>query len=153
MQLAKVPVKEARERAREHLLSVGIGESLHNRLPNKLSGGEQQRVAIARCLAANANLIAADEPTGNLDEANANEVMALLKGLSRTHGKEICFREKSNCLFTRKELWVTIGGDHLKNRGRGRNEGSSISRRNQYGEGRILKLRQHDLQGTEEKRS
>lgn len=89
MQLAKVPVKEARERAREHLLSVGIGESLHNRLPNKLSGGEQQRVAIARCLAANANLIAADEPTGNLDEANANEVMALLKGLSRTHGKTI----------------------------------------------------------------
>lgn len=89
MQLAKVPAGEAREKAREHLLSVGIGESLHNRLPNKLSGGEQQRVAIARCLAANANLIAADEPTGNLDEANANEVMSLLKELSHTHGKTV----------------------------------------------------------------
>lgn len=77
------------EEARAHLKSVGIGEELWNRLPGKLSGGEQQRVAIARCLAARSNLIAADEPTGNLDEDNADAVMALLLRLAHEEGKTV----------------------------------------------------------------
>ena len=89
MELAKMEKKAAIAEAKEHLLSVGIPEELHNRLPNKLSGGEQQRVAIARALASHSNVIAADEPTGNLDEENADAVMDLLKKLAHEQGKTV----------------------------------------------------------------
>lgn len=89
MQLAKVDKEEAKKRAEEKLLAVGIKKELHNRLPSKLSGGEQQRVAIARCLAAQSNLIVADEPTGNLDEENARAIMSLLLDLAHKEGKTI----------------------------------------------------------------
>lgn len=89
MQLAKMDKKAAVKEAREHLLSVGIEKELHDRLPSKLSGGEQQRVAIARCLAAHSPIIAADEPTGNLDEENAREVMRILTDLAHNQGKTV----------------------------------------------------------------
>ena len=89
LHLAGVEKDAAREEAKEHLLSVGIGEELHNRLPARLSGGEQQRVAIARCLATHSNVIAADEPTGNLDEENAEAVVDLLLKLAHTQNKTI----------------------------------------------------------------
>ena len=89
MQLAKMDKEAAVKEAREHLLSVGIEKELHDRLPSKLSGGEQQRVAIARCLAAHSPIIAADEPTGNLDEENAREVMRILTDLAHNHGKTV----------------------------------------------------------------
>lgn len=89
MELTKLPKDEAVKKAKEYLLMVGIAEELHNRLPKMLSGGEQQRVAIARCLAANSEIIAADEPTGNLDEETANSVMDLLLELAHEHGKNI----------------------------------------------------------------
>ena len=89
MELAGQDKAEASQKAKEYLLSVGISPELHNRLPGKMSGGEQQRVAIARCLAANADIIAADEPTGNLDEDNADAVLALLKDLAHNKGKTV----------------------------------------------------------------
>lgn len=89
MELAKLPQEEAIAEAKKHLASVGIPEELHNRLPSRLSGGEQQRVAIARALSSHANVIAADEPTGNLDEENADAVMALLKQLAHEQGKTV----------------------------------------------------------------
>ena len=89
LRLAGVEKNAAREEARTHLLSVGIGEELHNRLPARLSGGEQQRVAIARCLASHSNVIAADEPTGNLDEENAEAVVELLLDLAHSQNKTI----------------------------------------------------------------
>ena len=89
MELAKMEKNAAIAEAKAHLLSVGIPEELHNRLPNKLSGGEQQRVAIARALASHSNVIAADEPTGNLDEENADAVMDLLKRLAHEQGKTV----------------------------------------------------------------
>ena len=89
LELAKVEKTAAVEEARRHLKSVGIPEELHHRLPSKLSGGEQQRVAIARALASHSNVIAADEPTGNLDEENADAVMALLKKLAHEDGKTV----------------------------------------------------------------
>ncbi len=89
MQLAKMDHREAVEEAKRHLQSVGIPEELHRRLPSKLSGGEQQRVAIARALASHSNVIAADEPTGNLDEENADGVMELLKRLAHEQGKTV----------------------------------------------------------------
>lgn len=89
LQLAKADQKRAMEEARAHLLSVGIQKELHDRLPAKLSGGEQQRVAIARCLAAHSQIVAADEPTGNLDEENAREVMKILTDLAHNQGKTV----------------------------------------------------------------
>ena len=74
--------------ARQVLKDVGLEERMGN-FPSQLSGGEQQRVAIARALAAHSNVIAADEPTGNLDEENADAVMALLKRLAHEQGKTI----------------------------------------------------------------
>ena len=89
LELAKVEKTAALQEAKRHLQSVGIPEELHHRLPSRLSGGEQQRVAIARALASHSNVIAADEPTGNLDEENADAVMALLKKLAHEEGKTV----------------------------------------------------------------
>lgn len=89
LRLAGVPKEDAEKEAKEHLLKVGIGEELHHRFPTRLSGGEQQRVAIARCLATHSNVIAADEPTGNLDEDNAESVIELLLELAHTQNKTI----------------------------------------------------------------
>ena len=86
LELAKVEKNAALQEARRHLQSVGIPDELHHRLPSRLSGGEQQRVAIARALASHSNVIAADEPTGNLDEENADAVMTLLKKLAHEEG-------------------------------------------------------------------
>lgn len=89
LELSKVEKNAALQEAKRHLQSVGIPEELHHRLPSRLSGGEQQRVAIARALASHSNVIAADEPTGNLDEENADAVMALLKKLAHEEGKTV----------------------------------------------------------------
>ncbi|MCL5260446.1 MAG: ABC transporter ATP-binding protein [Gammaproteobacteria bacterium] len=69
-------------RARELLTRVGLGERL-NAMPNEISGGEQQRVAIARSLANHPKLILADEPTGNLDTATSQSIMQLFSTLNR----------------------------------------------------------------------
>jgi putative ABC transport system ATP-binding protein len=71
-----------REKVPAVLASVGLGDKLH-RYPTELSGGEQQRVAIARALVMGAELILADEPTGNLDAANVEGILDLFDGLVR----------------------------------------------------------------------
>jgi putative ABC transport system ATP-binding protein len=72
--------KKARERAEDVLHSLGIFAKRNDK-PNKMSGGEQQRVAIGRAVAHRPKIILADEPTGNLDAQNAEEVLKLLKDL------------------------------------------------------------------------
>ena len=76
---------EAEERAADLLARLGLGERLHHK-PSKLSGGEQQRVAVARALANRPLLVLADEPTGNLDEATADRVFDQFVKLVRDHG-------------------------------------------------------------------
>ena len=80
--------RDAIEKAKDFLSTVGIDDDKFGRYPANLSGGEQQRVAIARALSGNARLILADEPTGNLDEDNGNAVINLLKNLA--HDKGYC---------------------------------------------------------------
>ncbi len=84
---ATYPTPQARQRALWLLADVGIGEHA-NKLPSALSGGQQQRAAIARALANDPPLIVADEPTGNLDSATADAVLALLVSLARS-GKTV----------------------------------------------------------------
>ncbi|MBG0770554.1 MAG: ABC transporter ATP-binding protein [Anaerolineaceae bacterium] len=86
MELNGVEKEEAVEQAKIYLKSVGITEEKYKRYPSNLSGGEQQRVAIARTLASGARVILADEPTGNLDKANGQNIVDILKILAHEHG-------------------------------------------------------------------
>lgn len=88
MELCGVIPKDARPRAEALLESVGITKEQMNRFPSKLSGGERQRVAIARSLASNAKIILGDEPTGNLDSINTQNIIDILCTLA--HDKGYC---------------------------------------------------------------
>jgi putative ABC transport system ATP-binding protein len=87
MMFQRIPLKERQARATQLLEEIGMGPRL-NHLPKELSGGERQRVAIARALANDPEVILADEPTGNLDSKRGEEVVEMLKKLSR-EGKTI----------------------------------------------------------------
>src|SRR5438034_6860549 len=80
MRIARMPMAEARPRAQELLTRVGLAERLLHR-PGMLSGGEQQRVAVARALVMRPAVLLADEPTGDLDEQTADALHALLRDM------------------------------------------------------------------------
>jgi lipoprotein-releasing system ATP-binding protein len=85
MRIARMPMRDARPRAEQLLARVGLSERLTHR-PGMLSGGEQQRVAVARALVMRPAVLLADEPTGDLDEATAEALHTLLREMHRDFG-------------------------------------------------------------------
>src|SRR5579872_456672 len=88
LKLTSLKTKERFEHATTALKLVGLGDRLGH-LPRQLSGGQEQRVAIARAIVTDPDLILADEPTGNLDAASAEEVLTLLSRLNKEFNKTI----------------------------------------------------------------
>ena len=114
MELCGIRPLEAYKRATALLDSVGITGNQQKRFPSNLSGGEQQRVAIARSLATGAKTLLADEPTGNLDDTNTKNIMSILKNLAHmgnyciivvTHDPEIA--EVSDVVYRMKDGSLT----------------------------------------------
>ncbi|MEA3079602.1 MAG: lipoprotein-releasing system ATP-binding protein [Sphingomonadales bacterium] len=103
----------ARERARQLLGVLGLSERLDHR-PSKLSGGEQQRVAVARALANKPPLVLADEPTGNLDEQTAEIVFAEFLGLVRGEGTAALVATHNERLAARMDRVVRLHEGRLE---------------------------------------
>lgn len=97
----------ADERAEELLTALGLGQRMDHR-PSQLSGGEQQRVAVARALANKPKLVLADEPTGNLDEATADKVLEQLLQLVRGQGSAALIATHNERLAARMDRVVRL---------------------------------------------
>jgi lipoprotein-releasing system ATP-binding protein len=104
---------EAIERADSLLSTLGLGNRLDHR-PARLSGGEQQRVAVARALANRPPLILADEPTGNLDEATSDRVFAEFLNLVRGEGSAALVATHNERLASRMDRVVRLHEGHLE---------------------------------------
>lgn len=110
MDISNVKVKNKKERALELMKSVGLGENHAKRKILKLSGGEQQRIAIARSLSYDPQIIIADEPTGNLDKETENDILSIFQRLAKkenkciiivTHSQNVC--DKADVVYELKK--------------------------------------------------
>ena len=105
--IARLPKEEALGRATTLLGEVGLGHRLRHK-PGELSGGEQQRTAIARALIMNPPLLLADEPSGNLDSATSAEILALLDGLHQARNLTMVIVTHSETLARRLDRIVRV---------------------------------------------
>ncbi len=115
LELQGMARKEAKEKAAEYLEEVGISKKLHGQYPKMMSGGEQQRTAVARAMASGGRIVLADEPTGNLDTENEEKVVELLLSLVHdrdflvimvTHNKQIA--EQADVRLVMKDGRMTM---------------------------------------------
>lgn len=105
-------IKKGRNRALDLLEKVGLKDRLSHR-PGQLSGGEMQRVAIARALVNNPDLVFCDEPTGNLDEHTAGEIMKLLLSIRKEEGKSFCIVTHDENLVRHGQRVYYLNGGRL----------------------------------------
>ncbi|MFX1252864.1 MAG: ABC transporter ATP-binding protein [Promethearchaeota archaeon] len=107
MMIANVPLKERQQRAHDLLVQFGLDKKKDN-FPAELSGGEKQRVGIARALANNPDVIIADEPTGDLDSENAEQIINLLLEINQTQQKTIVMVTHDESLVTDPMLLLEL---------------------------------------------
>jgi lipoprotein-releasing system ATP-binding protein len=110
--IAGVPGRERRERALLVLERVGLSARVGHR-PGALSGGEQQRVAVARALVGRPSLLLADEPTGNLDEVTAADLQGLIRAMHREHGLTSIIVTHNSVLAASCDRVFRLEGGHL----------------------------------------
>ena len=115
LELNGVDGDAGRRRARELLGEVGLADRAAS-FPDRLSGGEQQRVAVARALAHGPALVLADEPTGNLDAESARQVLDLLAGLVRRSGKTVIAASHSEEVAALADRVLTLADGRLRER-------------------------------------
>ena len=106
--LLKVPKKDAIENAKKQLVKLSLDESYYKRRPHMLSGGEQQRVAIARAMCTGAAVFTADEPTGNLDSANAQVIADILSRLAHEEGKTVIMVTHDPAMAERADVVIRL---------------------------------------------
>ncbi|MFN2100533.1 ABC transporter ATP-binding protein [Altererythrobacter sp. MF3-039] len=111
--VAEKPRGECEARAEELLTALGLGERMTHR-PSQLSGGEQQRVAVARALANRPELVLADEPTGNLDEVTSDKVFAEFLSLVRGEGSAALVATHNERLASKMDRVVRLHEGHLE---------------------------------------
>lgn len=107
MRLLAYPKKQCRERVRELLGAVGLEDRINSR-PGKLSGGEQQRIAVARALASRPKFILADEPTANLDSHSADNLLAIMEELNQNEGVTFVFSTHDPRIMNRARRIVEL---------------------------------------------
>ena len=105
--IARRNSKEVEEKAKELLTKLGLQDRFHHK-PNELSGGEKQRVAVARALINNPKLILADEPSGSLDSGNKKELHSLLRKLCNEYGLTILLVTHDNELAETSDRIITM---------------------------------------------
>jgi lipoprotein-releasing system ATP-binding protein len=113
LRIARLPTAEGRPRARRLLERVGLGERLDHR-PGMLSGGEQQRVAVARALVMQPSVLLADEPTGDLDEETADALHALLREMHAEFGLTSVIATHNPRLAAACDRTLRLEGDRLQ---------------------------------------
>jgi putative ABC transport system ATP-binding protein len=110
MRFAEVERSERAQRVRESLARVGLGKRLEHR-PSELSGGEQQRVSLARALANRPSLLLADEPTGNLDSRTGEDILNLIRDISLSLGMTVVMVTHERALAERFAQRLIFLGD------------------------------------------
>ena len=113
MELRGMKAAAAKKRAAELIRKVGLSEAVLDRFPAMLSGGEQQRVAVARALGMETNILLADEPTGNLDSKNSEYLFGILASLAHEDGYCVIIVTHDDALGKRADEMIRMQDGQL----------------------------------------